>query len=125
MNVQDLKDRLNLLLEKCLIKQKEYDIATIAFERLLKMLNKHDIEQAEMLFTHLPMALSRIEKGEEVEKPAVELMKEVKNSNYFPLAKEHVFFIENKWGAPLPEGEKEFLYMHYTNVINLNSQGGQ
>ncbi|RFA36299.1 hypothetical protein CAI16_05795 [Virgibacillus dokdonensis] len=119
MNVQDLKDRLNLLLEKCLIKQKEYDIATIAFERLLKMLNKHDIEQAEMLFTHLPMALSRIEKGEEVEKPAVELMKEVKNSNYFPLAKEHVFFIENRWGAPLPEGEKEFLYMHYTNVINL------
>lgn len=123
MSPNDLKERLQILLEQHVIDRKEYDIAIAAFDRLLMAVNKNELQQAEMLFTHLPMALSRIENGEKVEEPDRAIISEVQNSAVFPLAKKQVSSIEKKWGGELPKGEKEFLYMHYVNIINLN--GGE
>src|SRR5699024_232370 len=120
MNLQAYNERLQLLLEQNVISTASYEVALQAFKQIIKTVNKTDIDQAEMLFTHLPMALTRIEAGEEVEKPEAEIMHEVEQSKNFGLAVEQITFIEDKWNRSLPQGEKEYLYMHYTTVLNSN-----
>ncbi|MBR3119881.1 PRD domain-containing protein [Oceanobacillus profundus] len=120
MNLQAYKERLQLLLEQKVISNTAHEVALQAFTQIMGVVNKTDIDQAEMLFTHLPMALTRIDAGEEVEEPAGEIMREVEQSEHFGLAKEQVAMIEDKWSQPLPQGEKKFLYMHYVTVLNTN-----
>ena len=123
MNLHQYTDRLNILLEQDVITGQSMDVGLAAFEELLKVLNTTEIEQGELLFTHLPMALSRIAKGEEVEGPNQEIMDDIKGSHSYPTAKEQVKLIEYRWGSRLPTGEKDYLYMHYTTVLNLNGNG--
>ncbi|MDY0406733.1 PRD domain-containing protein [Virgibacillus sp. 179-BFC.A HS] len=125
MNLIELKKRLQMLEEQHVITPKARHIALLSFEKLLHVLNVEDIYQAEMLFTHLPMALTRIEKGEKVESPVEEVLNEVRNSEHFSEAEKQVACIEKEWESSLPCEEKNFLYMHYTNVINLNIRGGE
>ncbi|WP_339227004.1 PRD domain-containing protein [Oceanobacillus sp. FSL K6-2867] len=120
MNLQAYNERLQLLLDQKVISSAAHEVALQAFKQIMEVVGKTDIEQAEMLFTHLPMALTRIEAGEEAEAPAVEIMREVKQSEHFAIAEEQIAFIENKWMRALPQGEKEFLYMHYVTVLNTN-----
>ncbi|MTW86044.1 PRD domain-containing protein [Virgibacillus dakarensis] len=122
MNLEAYRERLQLLLEQKVITTEAHDVALTAFKQLMDSVGKTDIDQAEMLFTHLPMALTRMEAGEEVEKPAPEIFREVEQSSYFELAKEQIAFIEDLQKKPLPQGEKEYLYMHYTTVLNTNLQ---
>lgn len=123
MDLHQYTDRLQILLEHNVITAESMDAGLAAFEGMLKLLNTTEIEQGELLFTHLPMALSRIAKGEEVEGPDQEIMEEVKGSHQYPTAKEQVKLIEYRWGSRLPEGEKDYLYMHYAAVLNLNGNG--
>ncbi|MDF1510040.1 PRD domain-containing protein [Robertmurraya sp. DFI.2.37] len=120
MNLEEYNVRLKILLEQNVISAKAHDLAFLAFKELLGELNREDIEQAEMLFTHLPMALERSTEGKVVEGPSPEIMKEIFQSEQFPIAKAQVEFIETNWGKPIPEEEKNYLYMHYTTVLNLN-----
>ncbi|MBW8347946.1 PRD domain-containing protein [Bacillus sp. IITD106] len=123
MNLHELEERLQLLADQQVISPKAEEVTLLSFKRLLQLLGKQDIDQAEMLFTHLPMALTRIENGEKVESPMESIVNQVKNSEHFSKAEEQVACIEESWQNPLPVEEKEFLYMHYTNVINLNTEG--
>lgn len=123
MDLHQYTDRLQILLEHNVITRESMDAGLAAFEEMLKLLNKTEIEQGELLFTHLPMALSRIAKGEEVEGPDQEIMEDIKGSHQYPTAKEQVKLIEHRWGSRLPKGEKAYLYMHYTAVLNLNGNG--
>ncbi|ASN04534.1 PRD domain-containing protein [Virgibacillus necropolis] len=123
MNRAELEERLLLLVDQQVITTHASDVTKLAFERLIDSLNVRELEQAEMLFTHLPTALSRIGNGESVEGPAPEIMSEIKTSPHFHLAEKQVIFIEGQWGKELPLEEKEYLYMHYTNVINLTVEG--
>ncbi len=125
MDLQEYNKRLKILLDQEVITPKSNEIAIFAFKELLKVLNKAEIDQATMLFTHLPMALTRISKGENVESPAADIINEIVTSQYFPIAKAQVDLIEMHWGNPLPQSEKNYLYMHYSNVINMNLQGGE
>ncbi|UFU00246.1 PRD domain-containing protein [Radiobacillus kanasensis] len=120
MDLQEYQNRLKILLEQKVISQPSHDIALEAFKEIMSLLNKSDIEQAEMLFTHLPMALSRIESGEKVDNPTPELMQEVEQSKYFQLAEEQLRYVEDKSKKPLPQGEKEYLLMHYSTVLDTN-----
>lgn len=124
MNLQDYKERLGILLKQEVITEKSCDVALQAFEELLKILNKTEIDQAEMLFTHLPMALTRISNGGNVEGPAKEIVNEIYHSPHFPIAESQVKGIEENWKDPIPQGEKDYLYMHYSTVLNINVQGG-
>jgi transcriptional antiterminator len=120
VNLEDYNLRLQILLEQSVITGEAHAVAEKAFTNFLTVVEKEKLEQAEMLFTHLPMALTRIQNGEEVEKPAPEVMKEIEQSRHFALAKEQVAFIETLWDTPLPQGEIEYLYMHYVTVLNAN-----
>lgn len=123
MNLYELEERLQLLADQKVISPKAQEVTILSFKKLLQLLEKQDIDQAEMLFTHLPMALTRIENGEKVESPMESIINQVKSSEHFSKAKEQVACMEKLWKKPLPVEEKEFLYMHYTNVINLNTEG--
>src|SRR5699024_6690533 len=98
-----------------------HQIAIQAFEELQDKLDQQEIAQAEMLFTHLPMALTRIEEGEDVEGPNQDIMDEIKQSEHFHLTEDIVDYVEKLWNNALPQEEKYFLYMHITNIININS----
>ncbi|MUV37079.1 hypothetical protein JNUCC1_00885 [Lentibacillus sp. JNUCC-1] len=98
MNMEDYRKRLDILIEQSVITKTAYDVAFSAFDELTKILGKSDITQAEMLFTHLPMALTRTNSGEEVEKPNDAIMEEVRASEHFDTAQAQVDFVERKWG---------------------------
>lgn len=123
MNIEQLEERLLLLVDQEVITTHASNVTKLAFENLLANLNVSDLGQAEMLFTHLPLALSRIGSDEAVEKPAPETMREILDSPHFDVVENQVTFIEEKWGEKLPEEEKGYLYMHYMNIINLTTGG--
>lgn len=123
MNLQEYNERIKLLLEQNVITEDSYEIGLSAFHQLMDTLNKSDIEQSEMLFTHLPMALTRIDSSEAVETPSEAMMSEVRNSEFFPIAKKQISHVEKMLQKSLPQGEKEYLYMHYVNVLNNNEKG--
>ncbi|WP_077300621.1 PRD domain-containing protein [Virgibacillus pantothenticus] len=125
MNINNLQDRLQILLLGKVISKDTFYLTLRAFQRLLKELRMKHLEQAEMLFTHLPSALERIKEGEELDLPVVEAMDDVKNSPYYLLAKQQVSLLEEEWGGTLPQQEKDFLYIHFINVISLNKGGNK
>lgn len=121
MTLEEYKARLDILLEQKVISEKASETALLAFLKLLEELNMSNLEQAEMLFTHLPMALDRCMDGANtLEGPSAEVMNEIYQTNYFSLAKTQVESIEEGWGVSLPEEERNYLYMHYTTVLNIN-----
>ncbi|MED3655178.1 PRD domain-containing protein [Heyndrickxia sporothermodurans] len=124
MNLNEYKERLTILLEQEVITDKSSDVALQAFKELLKILNTTELDQAEMLFTHLPMALTRMSNGENVEGPAKEIVNEIYDSPHFLIAKTQVEWIEENWNHLLPQEEKDYLYMHYSTVLTINVQGG-
>lgn len=125
MNINNLQDRLQILLLGKVISKDTFYLTLRAFQRLLKELRMKNLEQAEVLFTHLPSALERMKEGEELDLPVVEAMDEVKKSPYYLLAKQQVSLLEEEWGGTLPQQEKVFLYIHFINVISLNKGGNK
>lgn len=123
MDFSELKERLDILLTSDVITQKAADLTALAFVHLRAHLEKDEIDQAEMLFTHLPAALSRLEKGENVEAPLPALLEEVKESPFYPLAKKEIDYVQTEWKQPLPEEEIDYLLIHYTNVLQINKGG--
>jgi|SRR5690625_1575100 len=123
MNKTDLVMRLDILRDQDVIAKEAYEVTIEAFERLIKVLEKEEITQAEMLFTHLPTALTRIAKGEDVEGPSEDMLKEVMEHEDYSLAKTQVDALEVSWQKDLPKSEYEYLLLHYTNVISLNKGG--
>ncbi|ALX47824.1 PRD domain-containing protein [Lentibacillus amyloliquefaciens] len=120
MELQELENRLNILLEQEVIDEHAYAVTIDAYKEVINLLNIERLEQGEMLFTHLPMALTRIGNGEEVEGPDSGMMQEVKNSSNYPKAKSLLGFVERNWVKSLPQEEKDFLKLHFTNVLNIN-----
>jgi len=123
LDIKELQQRLDMLVKGDVISQSASKVAETAFHHLLNELKTDEIVQAEMLFTHLPTALTRMDREEDLDGPGEEVMKEVKASSYFTKAVNQIDMIEKDWGKPLPSEEREFLAMHYTNVIQLNKGG--
>ena len=123
MTKDELLTRLTILRDQNVINEQAFEVTNIAFEKLIEFLQIDDVTQAEMLFTHLPTALTRISQGEEVEGPSEEILAEIIQSNYYPIAKQQVAYIERVWKNTLPKAEIDFLLLHYTTVITLNKGG--
>lgn len=123
MNKEELSMRLEILHEQNVINNRAYEVTFSAFENLTETLEMNDIKQAEMLFTHLPTALTRISQGENVEEVSDGMLTEIKQSPLYPLAKEQVDYVVEMWGNPLPQAEIDYLLLHYTTVMTLNRGG--
>ncbi|MDM5228233.1 PRD domain-containing protein [Cytobacillus sp. NJ13] len=123
MDLNQLKERMDILLASSVVSTKAADISTLAFMHLQSHFKKDAIDGAEMLFTHLPTALARIEKGEQVEAPHPALLDEVKQSPEASIAMKEIDFVQQQWKNQLPQEEIDFLLIHYTNVLQINKGG--
>lgn len=123
MDLNQLKERMDILLASSVVSTKAADISTLAFMHLQSHLKKDAIDGAEMLFTHLPTALTRIEKGEQVEAPHPALLDEVKQSPEASVAIKEIDYVQQLWKNQLPQEEIDFLVIHYTNVLQINKGG--
>jgi hypothetical protein len=123
MNLSVLKERLQILAENNVISFRSAELTTKAFTQLQQVLHTEDIEASEMLFTHLPTAITRIERGEEIGAPMPEILTEIKSSKFHSEVVQQVNFIENLHGADLPQEELDYLMIHYTNVFQQNKGG--
>ena len=125
MNTADLKERLTILAENNVISFRSADLAAKAFEQLQQVLHKEEIDSSEMLFTHLPTAITRIERGEDIGAPMPEILTEIKASKFYPEVVQQVEFIESLHGFKLPKEEWDYLLIHYTNVFQQNEGGNK
>jgi transcriptional antiterminator len=123
MNLTQLKERLQILAENNVISFRAAELTTQAFTHLQQLLNTDDIQNSEMLFTHLPTALTRIERGEEIGAPMPEILTEIKASKYYSEVVQQLDFIEGLYGSNLPMEEQDYLMIHYTNVYQQNEGG--
>jgi hypothetical protein len=120
-----LKERLDILLASEVITTKAADVTVEAFTHLQFYLKKEELDQAEMLFTHLPMALSRIEKDEKVEAPHPDMLTEVKNSPHASQASIEIEYVQTLWKESLPQEELDYLLMHYATILQINEGGNE
>lgn len=125
MILTELKERLDILLTSAVITTKAEDVAVKAFIHLQSYLKKDEIDQAEMLFTHLPMALSRIEKEEKVEAPHPDLLTEVKKSPHSAQALKEIQYVQILWEESLPQEELDYLLIHYATLLQINEGGNE
>jgi hypothetical protein len=125
MILTELKQRLDILLTSDVITAKAADVALEAFIHLQSSLKKNNLDQAEMLFTHLPMALSRIEKNETVEAPHPDMLTEVNNSPHAPQASIEITYVQTVWKQSLPQEELDYLLIHYATLLHINEGGNE
>ncbi|MFW5687106.1 MAG: PRD domain-containing protein [Halanaerobium sp.] len=97
----ELKEKIEILLKKF---ETDFD---------LKLTN----DNAAMLVTHLPMALMRIKNDKEVEDLNEAVLKELKKEEYYEDCIDFIGKIENKTRINIPAGEKNYLALHFCNLI--------
>lgn len=68
------------------------------------------------LITHLAMAVTRIEREEELIAPPEDIMEEIRRSPHFSQAVENVNWIESQMTTMLPNEERQYLIMHFVNA---------
>lgn len=71
-----------------------------------------------MLITHLAMAVTRMERSEELYPPPEEIMNEIYSSSCIEEADLRVKWIEREMGSSLPKEERDFLLMHFVTVLS-------
>ncbi|SDI75091.1 PRD domain-containing protein [Natribacillus halophilus] len=109
-----VQERLQILLEGDVITSKASEMAAEAADR---MGDQAPQAQLDMLITHLATALTRMERGEELEPPPEVLFNEVAQSPYLSNAKEEISWLEDRLGKTLPEEEQKFLQIHYVSIF--------
>lgn len=125
MNQAELEERLEIMKSSDVISEAAARVSVEAFNHLTSILDRDDLKQGEMLFTHLSTALTRLERGEDIETPPEALLQEAKDAGFSEKAEEQIHFIEEVVGQSLPQAEKDYLHLHYATVFQQNSGGIQ
>lgn len=81
--------------------------------------NTGNEKQYTKLVTHLGMAVTRIEREEDLIAPPEDIMQEIRRSPHFPQAVENVRWIESQMDRALPDEERQYLIMHFVNASHL------
>ncbi|MDM5338589.1 PRD domain-containing protein [Fictibacillus enclensis] len=113
--MKGLLERLELLKSSDSITETAFDICR---KTIQKFVSENEADQYTMLITHLAMALTRIEREQELLPPPTDIMMEVYQSPKMEEARGRVGWIEKLLNQNLPEEEKEFLYLHFVNVLS-------
>lgn len=113
-----LKQRLEILVEGDQLEAELKDKTESLLEKFeldfnIELKNKN----AAMLVTHLPMALMRIKNGEEVEDLNEMVLAELKNEEFYSDCMNFIDQIETKTEIEIPTGEKNYLALHFCNLI--------
>lgn len=113
-----LKERLEILVAGDLLEEELKN-------KLESLLNDFELsyqvelnnDNAAMLVTHLPMALMRIKRGEAVEDLNEAVLAELKAEEFYNDCLEFIEKIEEETKVEIPEGEKNYLVLHFCNLI--------
>lgn len=123
MNKKELMERLSILQQSDSITAQAAKVTEKAFDYLRITLCKDDIEQGEMMFTHLPFAMTRLSAGEIIEGPSEAIINEAKSTRYAERINTEIFYLETQWGKELPQAEKDYLFIHYSLIFQVNLGG--
>lgn len=109
----EIKYRMDILKEAGQISQLTYErVEKIINHFLSKHLIQIDETNGAMLITHLCIALSRMEKGEKINKIEEEMFEEVRKNKFFMKAQEAMEEINKILGSEMPVEESGYMMMH-------------
>jgi hypothetical protein len=91
---------------------------TICKKTINKFVTPENENKYTMLITHLAMAVTRMERSEELYPPPEEIMNEIYSSSCIEEADLRVKWIEREMGSSLPKEERDFLLMHFVSVLS-------
>jgi PRD domain len=91
---------------------------TICKKTINKFVTPENENKYTMLITHLAMAVTRMERSEELYPPPEEIMNEIYSSSCIEEADLRVKWIEREMGSSLPKEERDFLLMHFVTVLS-------
>lgn len=111
-----LRERLDILYSTNTITDSARKLCEATVEKFVQADNEKKYKK---LVTHLAMAVSRIERQEELNAPPEEIMQEIRQSPHFPQAVENVKWIESQMGGALPDEERQYLIMHFVNASGI------
>ncbi|MCT1902030.1 PRD domain-containing protein [Oceanobacillus sojae] len=120
MNKVEMNKKLTILLDGQIITQQAYDVTNQTYDFLAAKFNKEPIENSEMFWIHLCMALARIEKGEELEGPSQAVVDDIYQTPYKEEIKEVIEFVKDQLHHELPKEEQDYFYLHLHGVIENN-----
>lgn len=110
-----LMARLDLLYSTSTITDRAKLVSTNVIERYVA---ETEGEKYTMLITHLAMAITRIDRNEELSSPPETIMAEIRSSENTLEALARIHWIEEVLGEALPIEEKEYLLLHFVTVLN-------
>lgn len=111
--MSDLRERLDILFSTSTITPSAMKLCEATIEKFIHSENEKDYRK---LITHLAMAITRVEREEELTAPPEEIMQEIRQSSHFPQAVENVKWIESQTDIALPDEERQYLIMHFVNA---------
>jgi transcriptional regulatory protein LevR len=91
---------------------------SICKKTINKFVTSENENKYTMLITHLAMAVTRMERSEELYPPPEEIMNEIYSSSCIEEADLRVKWIEREMDSTLPKEEREFLLMHFVTVLS-------
>ncbi|GGE20004.1 hypothetical protein GCM10011571_22440 [Marinithermofilum abyssi] len=121
MRLPDLHHRLDCLAEAGIITPAAAEVTKSALDRV-RSRSSQPLRGLPVRYwvTHLARALTRVSEGaERTVPPAEELMKEVRASPYYNQALEEIYWLKRMWPKRLPEGEIQYLSIHYVTVFQF------
>lgn len=117
MKKSELCAKLSVLLENGIITNNAYVVTDKTIDYLLEKYKKKSLSDSEMFFTHMSMALTRMERGEYLEGPSEEIMKEINQTPYKEDIDEIISFVNSQLHQKLPKEEQDFFYLHLHWVV--------
>ncbi|MFD1414508.1 PRD domain-containing protein [Oceanobacillus jeddahense] len=120
MNKLEMNKKLTILLDGQIITKQAYDVTNQTYDYLAAKFNKEPIENSDMFWTHLCMALTRIENGEELEGPSQAIVDDIYQTPYKEEIKEVIEYVKHKFHHELPREEQDYFYLHLHGVMENN-----
>ncbi|MFU0789292.1 MAG: PRD domain-containing protein [Virgibacillus proomii] len=116
----EIQEKLNILLTNQVIIQNASDITLSTYDFLTKKFNVKIIQDSEMFWTHLCMALTRMERGEQIEGPPAAILKEIDTMPHKEAIDEIITYVNSQINKKLPNEERNYFYLHLHRVIESN-----
>ncbi|MDA1477122.1 PRD domain-containing protein [Bacillus changyiensis] len=120
MNRIQLEDKLVILLGSGVVTKDAFHLSLNTFDFISKKLEKEVIENSDMFWTHMSLALTRVERGEYEDGPSNPIMIEVGETPYQKDIEDIITYINSQLDQDLPEGEQAYFYLHLHRVLEFN-----
>jgi hypothetical protein len=120
LNKTEMNQKLDILKENRIITEMAYAITNSTFDLLSEKYRKQELIESDMFWTHMSMALTRIEKGEPVEGPPEIIVQEIRQTPYKHDIEAVILFVNAQFTQEIPLEEQDYFYMHLHRVIENN-----